>query len=75
MTEQPNPYSQPESSELPIVEAKTPTSKRRLWFWLVASPLSVAFFGIALYVGPLALIGLATVWVIYRFFASGLYKE
>ena len=65
MTEQPNPYSQPESSELPIVEARKPTSKRKLWFWLAMGGC----------VFPLALIGLATVWVIYRFFASGLYKE
>ncbi len=51
MTEQPNPYSQPESSELPIVEARKPTSKRKLWFWLAMGGC----------VFPLALIGLAVV--------------
>ncbi len=56
MSDKLNPYSEPESSELPIDKAKKRTSKRRLWFWLVASPLIFAFFGIGLYVGPLALI-------------------
>ncbi len=51
MTDQPNPYSQPESSELPIGEAETPTRKRKLWFWLAMGGC----------VFPLALIGLAVV--------------
>ena len=58
MTDQPNPYSQPEKgSGVPIGEAKASTSKRRIWFWLAMGC-----------VVPLALIGLATlglvVWVL-----------
>ena len=58
MTDQPNPFSQPaESSEVPIGKAKTPKSKRRIWFWLTMGC-----------VVPLALIGLAAlglvVWVL-----------
>jgi len=58
MTDQPNPYSQPEeSSGVPIGEAKTPASQRGIWFWL--------FVGCVV---PLALIGLAALgflaWVI-----------
>ena len=58
MTDQPNPYSQPEEgSGVPIGESKTPTSKRRIWFWLAMGC-----------VVPLALVGLAAlglvVWVL-----------
>ncbi len=58
MTDQPNPYSQSEEGGgVPIGEAKTPTSKRRIWFWLAMGC-----------VVPLALIGLAVlglvVWVL-----------
>ena len=58
MTDQPNPYSQPEESHGVLVgEAKTSTSKRRVWFWLAMGC-----------VVPLALIGLAAlglvVWVL-----------
>ena len=58
MTDQPNPYSQPEETKGVLVgEAKTPTSKRRVWFWLAMGC-----------VVPLALIGLAAlglvVWVL-----------
>ena len=58
MTEQPNPYSQPEETKGVLVgEAKTSTSKRPVWFWLAMGC-----------VVPLALIGLATlglaVWVL-----------
>ncbi len=61
MTDQPNPYSQPEESNGVLVgEAKTSTSKRRVWFWLAMGC-----------VVPLALIGLATlglsVWVFVNF--------
>ena len=59
MTEQPNPYSQPEEPKGVLVgEAKTPTSKRRVWFWLAMGC-----------VVPLALIGLYVVvliiWVVF----------
>ena len=48
MTEQPNPYSQPEEGKgVPIGEAKTPTSKRGIWFLLFM-----------VFVVPLALFGL-----------------
>ena len=58
MTDQPNPYSQPdESSGVPIGEGNTARGRRRLWFWLAMGC-----------VVPLALIGLATlglmVWVL-----------
>ena len=58
MTDQPNPYSQPkETKGVPMGEAKTPKSRRRLWFWLAMGC-----------VVPLALIGLAAlgllVWVL-----------
>lgn len=61
MTDQPNPYSQPEEgSGVPIGEAKASTTKGRLWFWLAMGC-----------VVPLALIGLATlgfaVWVFVNF--------
>ncbi len=52
MSDQPNPYSEPESSELPTVEAKEPTSKRKMLYW-------IAFGGCVV---PLALLGLLTVW-------------
>ena len=60
MTDQPNPYSQPEEgSGVPIGEAKTSTSKRGIWLWLAMGC-----------VVPLALIGLATlglaVWVFVK---------
>ena len=48
MTEQPNPYSQPEEgSGVPIGEAKTPISKRGIWllrFMVFVVPL--ALFGL-----------------------------
>ncbi len=54
MTDQPNPYSQPEESGgVPIGEAKTSTSKRRIWFWLAMGC-----------VVPLPLIGLATLGLV-----------
>lgn len=58
MTDQPNPYSQPEETKGVLVgEAKTSTSKRGIWFWLAMGC-----------VVPLALIGLAAlglvVWVL-----------
>ncbi len=57
MSDQPNPYSEPESSELPIVEAKKPTSKRKI-LYLIA-------IGV---IWTLALIGLVpvvfTVWLL-----------
>ena len=61
MTDQPNPYSQPEEgSGVPIGEAETSTSKRGIWLWLAMGC-----------VVPLALIGLATlgfaVWVFVNF--------
>ena len=60
MTDQLNPYSQPEeSSGEPIGEAHTPTSHRGIWFWL--------FMGCVV---PLALIGLATVGLIAWAFVS-----
>ncbi len=34
MSNQPNPYSESESSELPIFEAKKPTSKRSILSWI-----------------------------------------
>lgn len=58
MTDQPNPYSQPdESSVVPIGEGNIARGRRRVWFWLAMGC-----------VVPLALIGLATlglmVWVL-----------
>ena len=48
MTDQPNPYSQPEEGGgVPIGEAKTTTSKRGIWFLLFM-----------VFVVPLALFGL-----------------
>ena len=61
MTDQPNPYSQPEEgSGVPVGEAKASTSKRGIWLWF--------FVGCVI---PFALIGLAAlgfaVWVIVNF--------
>ena len=63
MTDQPNPYSQPkESGGVPIGVAKTPTSKRGIWFWLAMGC-----------VVPLALIGLyVVVLIMYVVFFDGL---
>ena len=60
MTDQPNPYSQPDETKGVLVDkAKTSTSKRGIWFWLAMGC-----------VVPLALIGLATlglaVWVFVK---------
>ena len=60
MTDQPNPYSQPDETKGGLVgEAKTSTSKRGIWFWLAMGC-----------VVPLALMGLATlglaVWVFVK---------
>ncbi len=56
MTEQPNPYSQPESSGRPIGKAKKPTSKRKILYWIAMGVI-----------WTLALIGLVpvvfTVWL------------
>ena len=56
MTDQPNPYSQPEEgSGVPNGEANTSTTNRGIWFWLFM-----------VFVVPLALIGLlAVVLIIY----------
>ena len=56
MTDQPNPYSQPEEGGgVPIGEANTSTTNRGIWFWLFM-----------VFVVPLALIGLlAVVLIIY----------
>ncbi len=64
MTDQPNPYSQPEeSSGVPIGEAKTSTSKQRGWFWLAMGCVVV----------PLALFGLyIVVLLVYVVFFDGL---
>ena len=57
MTDQPNPYSQPkEGSGVPIGEAKTSTSKRRVWFVFLM-----------VFVVPLALIGLYVVVTFIHF--------
>ena len=63
MTDQPNPYSQPdESSGVPIGEGNTARGRRRLWFWLAMGC-----------VVPLALIGLyVVVLIIYVVFFDGL---
>ena len=58
MTDQPNPYRQPDETKGMLVgEAKASTSKQRAWFWLEMGC-----------VVPLALIGLAAlglvVWVL-----------
>ncbi len=60
MTDQPNPYSQPEEgSGVPNGEAKRATNKRGIWLWF--------FVGCVI---PFALIGLATlglaVWVFVK---------
>ena len=63
MTDQPNPYSQPEEGGgVPIGEAKASTSKRGIWFLLFM-----------VFVVPLALFGLYVVAIIfYLFFMDGL---
>ena len=63
MTDQPNPYSQPEESNGVLVgEAKRATSKRGIWFLLFM-----------VFVVPLALFGLYVVAIIfYLFFMDGL---
>ena len=63
MTDQPNPYSQPEESkELPIGKGNIARGRRTLWFWLAMGC-----------VVPLALIGLyVVVLIIYVVFFDGL---
>ena len=64
MTDQPNPYSQPEETKGGLVgEAKRPKSKWRIWFWL----------GMGCVVVPLALFGLyIIVLLVYVVFFDGL---
>lgn len=64
MTDQPNPYSQPDETKGVLIgEAKTPTSTRRIWFWLAMGCVVV----------PLALFGLyIVVLLVYVVFFDGL---
>ena len=64
MTDQPNPYSQPEEgSGVPVGEAKTSKSKQGIWFWV--------FMGCIV---PLALVGLATIALIIYVYYEAMYS-
>ncbi|MDA7864792.1 hypothetical protein N9B24_01570 [bacterium] len=64
MTDQPNPYSQPEeSSGVPIGENGIPKGQRRIWFWLAMGC-----------VVPLALIGLLGIALMIYIYYEAMYS-